>query len=61
MVQVQKALETRGRGKNTSAGIAALHEVALGLKRLAQDIREAVRRGNGGNGRHYSHSRSYIR
>lgn len=50
VAQVQKALETRGRGENTSAGIAALNEVALGLKRLAQDIREAVRGTDSGDG-----------
>eukprot|EP00903_Cladosiphon_okamuranus_P016611 g15323.t1 len=40
--KVQKALEERGQMENTQAGITVLQEVAMGLKRLALEIREAV-------------------
>ncbi|CAM9242983.1 unnamed protein product [Ectocarpus fasciculatus] len=40
--KVQKILEERGQMDSTQAGITALEEVALRLKRLALEIREAV-------------------
>ncbi|CBJ34262.1 conserved unknown protein [Ectocarpus siliculosus] len=40
--KVQKVLEERGQMDSTQAGITALEEVALRLKRLALEIREAV-------------------